>query len=119
MPKLKGTSKTSHCQEHGIDYKTKDGCPHCKSITFRQILDLDMSWNLNLETGEILIFRGSEMVLSLSSKDINGALSEYEHKRELEILLSEAQDCTECGDGKLLPQPRGGVKCNKCPYWFF
>lgn len=25
--------------------------------------------------------------------------------------------CPDCG-AKLEPQPRGGVKCPNCPYWF-
>lgn len=33
------------------------------------------------------------------------------------VKISYAGDCPDCNE-KLIAQPRGGVKCSKCPYWF-
>jgi ribosomal protein S27AE len=37
---------------------------------------------------------------------------------DLEHTRRRAQSCADCENGKLIAQPRGGVKCDRCNYWF-
>ena len=42
----------------------------------------------------------------------------YAAEKERLRIIEEAEECEECDGGKLLCAPGGGVKCNKCIYWF-
>lgn len=42
-----------------------------------------------------------------------------EARQQLAFLIREQEeDCPNCKHGKLIPQRRGGVKCDECTYWF-
>ena len=56
------------------------------------------------------------MVGSISYNLLTEVIEAVDNPEEEEPVQHEA--CPECPTGKLIAQMSGGVKCNKCAYWF-
>lgn len=72
---------------------------------------------------------GKSMMLMKSQKRREATIelnAEIEMLKEIQEAIGYAtdvgtvhySDCEECGKGKLVGQPGGGVKCTECNYWF-
>lgn len=95
--------------EHERHDDVPDAVWACREV--RPLYDLQAAKLIGLRQARAMF-----MVGSVSYKLLDEVIQAVEDPEEQEPEQHEA--CPECTDGKLIAQMSGGVKCNKCTYWF-